>query len=151
MPATGQGYYLKITNFNAGLATPVLYDLTNNKRYTANTNLPGVLQFVLPASASNMDLVLVSENSPSLITNFLQRTFQNFSVAANQGTYLIISNKILIGNNGPVQAYAAYRNSGAGGSFTSKICDIDELVDQFAYGNKNASAFCKELFEVCTK
>jgi hypothetical protein len=68
----------------------------------------------------------------------VQRNFLNFATASNQGDYLIISNKILIGNdaNGTVQQYAAYRNSSEGGGYNGKIYDIDELVDQFAYGIK---------------
>src|SRR5205814_3850654 len=52
--------------------------------------------------------------------------------------YLIISNKILIGPNanGAVQQYAAYRAGSSGGSFNVKIYDIDDLVDEFAYGIK---------------
>ena len=118
LPATTQGNYLKITNFSSSNA--MLYDLTNNKRYAANTSIAGTLQFVLPPSASDRNLVLVSEDASNIqpVINFIQRNFINYSTAANQGDYLIISNKILIGSdaNGPVQQYAAYRSSAAGGS-----------------------------------
>ncbi len=138
LPATTQGNYLKITNFATSNA--MLYDLTNNKRYAANTNIAGTLQFVLPPSALDRNLVLVSEDVSTIhfATNFIQRNFLNFATASNQGSYLIISNKILIGTdaNGPVQQYAAYRNSTTGGVNNVKIYDIDDLVDEFAYGIK---------------
>lgn len=136
LPATTQGNFLKITGFNGGNA--MLYDLTNNKRYAANTNIPGTLQFALPPSASNRSLVLLSENAATLLTTFTQRNFINFATGTNQGNYLILSNKTLIGTNanGIIQQYAAYRNSNVGGALNSKIYDIDELVDQFAYGIK---------------
>ena len=39
-------------------------------------------------------------------------------------------------SGGAVSNYAAYRASAAGGSFKPVIADIDELVDQFAFGIK---------------
>ena len=140
LPATGTGNYLKITNFNAGSSTPVLYDLTNKKRYTANASLAGTLQFALPPSAVDRQLVLLSEDASAtqLITNFVQRNFLNLASTSNQADYIIISSKTLIGNdaNSPVQQYAAYRGGTQGGAFNVKVYDIDELVDQFAYGIK---------------
>lgn len=138
LPASAQSKYLKISNFSSSNA--MLYDLTNNKRYAANTSITAFLQFVLPPSASDRNLVLVSEDAGNIqtINNFTTRNFINYSTASNQGDYLIISNKILIGssNSGPVQSYASYRASAAGGSFKTKIYDIDDLIDEFAYGIK---------------
>lgn len=139
MPATTAGYYLRITNFNAGGNAPILYDLTNNKRYIGDISTPGIIQFVLPPSSADMNLVLINaEATVKPVTAFITRNFLNFSESANQSDFLIISNKILVGNdaNGPVQQYAAYRAGNAGGGYNVKIYDIDELVDQFAYGIK---------------
>ena len=139
-PADISNKYLKITNFNASNATPVLYDLTSLKRYTANTSIAGTLQFVLPAnSSSESNLVLVSEDASNIhyITGFQTRNFINFNSATNQSDYLIISNKILgLGANQPVDMYRQYRSSASGGSYNAKIYDIDDLVDEFAYGIK---------------
>ncbi|HVX25263.1 MAG TPA: C25 family cysteine peptidase, partial [Parafilimonas sp.] len=138
LPASAQSKYLKISNFSSNNA--MLYDLTNNKRYAANTSIAGILQFVLPPSASDRNLVLVSEDAGNIqtINTFSTRNFPNYSASTNQSDYLIISNKILIGssNSGPVQSYASYRASAAGGSFKTKIYDIDDLIDEFAYGIK---------------
>jgi hypothetical protein len=160
LPATAQGNYLKISNF--GSSNAMLYDLTNNKRYAANISLPNILQFVLPPSASDRELILVSEDASSIqnVTNFIQRNFVNFASGANQGNYLIISNKILIGVNssGPVQQYAAYRNGATGGSYNVKVYDIDDLVDEFAYGIKqhplsvkNFLRYARNTFSVTPK
>lgn len=137
LPATAQGNYLEISNFNGG-AVPVLYDLTNGKRYAANTDVAGILRFALPPGATERRLVLVSEDASNilLINNLIKRNFIDYSSAANQGDYLIISNKIIFSGSNILDQYAQYRNSSAGGSFNSKIIDIDELVDQFAFGIK---------------
>lgn len=137
LPASAQGTYLEITNFNAGSATPVLYDVTNGKRYTAVNNA-GVLRFALQASSTERILVLVSQDASNIkqVNNLESKTFINYASTANQGNYIIISNKFLTGTGTAVQNYQAYRNSAAGGSYNTIICDADELIDQFAFGIK---------------
>lgn len=136
LPASVQGNFLQITNFSSNNA--MLYDLTNNKRYAANTSMAGVLQFVLPPSASDRNLVLASEDNAASISMMVQRNFTDYSVAANQGDYLIISNKILtnVPLSGPVSDYVNYRKSAAGGSYNVKVYEMDDLVDEFAFGIK---------------
>ncbi len=135
LPATASGNYLQITNFSAGAATPVLYDFTNNVRYTANTSIAGILQFQLPASTVARNFVLVNEDGGSgsikTVKSLQQRSFTNYALSANQGDYLIISNKLL-GLTGAVEAYRAYRSN----TYNAKLYDIDELEDQFGYGIK---------------
>lgn len=139
MPATAQGNYLEISNFNWGSTNPpVLYDLTNNKRYIANTQTAGILKFALPASSFERRLVLVSEDAAAVnnIASVTQKNFIDFRNTANQGDYLIISNTRLFTGSNPVAQYAQYRSSTAGGSYITKVYDIDELVDQFGFGIK---------------
>jgi Peptidase family C25 len=138
LPARATGYFLKITNFNQGGATPVLYDRNTGQRFVAISNA-GILTFALPGSASVRNLVLVSQD-PSNITIINSLAAKNFIAYAdplNQGNYLIISNPVLYtgshGNN-PIADYAGYRSSAAGGSFSAQIMDINELTDQFAFG-----------------
>jgi len=160
LPATTQGNYLEISNFNEGAAVPVLYDLTNGKRYTANTDVAGILRFALPSSAVERRLVLVSEDASNVIpvNNLIKRNFVDYSSAANQGDYLIISNRIIFSGSNILDQYAQYRNSVGGGSFNSKVIDIDELVDQFAFGIKkhplsvkNFLRFARNRFAVIPK
>ncbi len=138
LPATATGNYVEIANFNNGTAVPVLYDLSNNKRYAAKLASGGMLQFALPASATSRQLVLVSEE-PANITNvasFISRSFKNYGLAANQGDYLLISNKVFFGADSSAGQYRSYRASAAGGGYRAAVYDIDELVDQFAFGIK---------------
>ncbi len=140
LPATGQGNYFQVSSssFNAGGAIPILYDLTNNQRFTANTSTPNAYTFALPPSALNRTLVLVSEDNGNIrsVTTFTQPTFINYA-ASNQGNYLIISNKILgIAPNQTIDSFRQYRSSVAGGGYNAQVYDIDQLVDEFAYGIK---------------
>jgi hypothetical protein len=141
LPASASAKYLEITNFNDGNSIPVLYDLTNLRRYVADVSTPGTLKFVLLPSANTASLVLVAENNENVkaVTSFLQRTFTDYHAAANQGDFMIITHSSLqipYSGANQIDQYKAYRNSVAGGSFNTKSYDIDQLIDQFGYGIK---------------
>ncbi|HXL54970.1 MAG TPA: C25 family cysteine peptidase, partial [Chitinophagaceae bacterium] len=135
---SNKGRYLKIANFNKGTSAAALYDLANGKRYIADTSITDTLQFLLPPSQEKYHLVLVqADGSTSKTISTLQsRQFINFTQSVNQGNYLIISNPLLYGSGSSnyVQQYSDYRSSDSGGKFNSKIINIHELEDQFAYG-----------------
>ncbi len=137
LPANANGNYLEITNFNSS-SPPVLYDVTNNTRYTANTATAGVLKFKLVGSSVDRSLVLVSEDAANItqITSLITKNFINYGAAGNGGDYLIISNAILMAGDNPVEQYRQYRASATGGGYNAKIYDADELIDQFAWGVK---------------
>lgn len=138
LPARSAGYFLQISSFNSGGATPVLYDRKNGERYVGDLN-GGNVRFALPGSATTRQLVLVSEDASNIntVSQLITRSFRNYGLAVNQGNYIIVSNAILYtgssGNN-PVQDYKNYRESAAGGGYKVLVADIDDLVDQFAFG-----------------
>ncbi|MBG9376987.1 hypothetical protein I5907_12150 [Panacibacter sp. DH6] len=159
LPASTQGNYLEIdaNGFNSGgTAVPVLYDLTNTRRYTAISN-SGFLKFALPPSATDRKLVLVSEDISNIqsVTALTSKTFVDFSNTANQADYIIVSNKRL---QTGAESYKNYRGSAPGGGYNTKVFYIDELVDQFAYGIKmhplavkNFLGFARSRFTVTPK
>lgn len=143
LPATATGYFLQITNFNYGATPPVLYDLTYQQKYTGDISTAGTVKFAIPAGSAQRNLILVNEEAANYAivnpSDIQTKTFIDFNNVANQGNYLIISHQLMYhGDNGtnPVDDYKTYRNSANGGSFNTKIYDIDELVDQFAFGIK---------------
>ena len=141
LPSNPAGNYLEISNFNYGSTAPVLYDLTNGKRYTADISNPALLKFALEPSMVHRKLILINIEPVNILAvgTFKTRNFINYSLAPNQGDYLIISHPTLFtgpGGSNPVENYRAYRSSSAGGAYNAKIFDIDELVDQFAFGIK---------------
>ena len=141
LAANPSGNYLEITNFNYGSTAPVLYDITNGKRYIGDISNPALLKFALEPSSVDRKLILISLDPANILTvgTFKTRNFINYNLAANQGDYLIISHPSLFagpGGSNPVENYRAYRSSLAGGAYNAKIYDIDELVDQFAFGIK---------------
>ncbi len=136
------GNYLRISNFNHGNTDtlPVLYDLTNFRRYLGDKSQAGILQFVLQPSLQKRKLVLVNERRSNLtaVTKLNERNFVNYAASEWQGDYMIISNPWLYnGSNGnPVEAYRQYRASATGGGYNARVYDINQLIDQFAFGIK---------------
>jgi hypothetical protein len=141
LPASAVGNYLEITGFVNTGAAPILYDLTNRKRYVA-TGAAMPLKFRLEPSATPRQLLLVSDASTYITTvsGFEQRNFTNWLLPQYQGDYLIISNKLLTaatGGSDPVEEYRQYRASAAGGGYSARSFMIDELEEQFAFGIRN--------------
>ena len=141
LPAAPGGNYLEITNFNHNGTPPVLYDLTNGRRYVADITNPALIKIALLPSAVARQLVLVSEDVANVgnVSSFQQRNFTNFALPANQGNYLIITSPALaLASNGsnPIEEYRTYRSSAAGGSYNAKVYMMDELIDQFGLGIK---------------
>jgi len=141
LPASAAGNYLEIKGFNNASTVPILYDLTNGKRYLGNIATAGTVKIVLEPSATPRQLVLVGQQTANInLVNTLQsRQFINYADINNQADYLIISNQRLFTNtdgSNPVEEYRAYRSSNTGGAFNAKVFDVDELVDQFGFGIK---------------
>ena len=141
LPANTAGNYLVVSGFTFGNGAPILYDLTNGKRYECNTSTPGQIKIVLEPSSVDRKLVLVSQaaNNKREVISFQQRQFINYELAANQGDYLIITHPSLTGVSGgedPVEEYRSYRSSAQGGSYNAKVYLIDQLEDQFGLGIK---------------
>jgi len=141
LPANTAGNYLEIAGFNFSGTAPVLYDLTNGRRYTVDISTPSLIKVVLQPSSVNRQLILVSEAASNIkvVTALEQRDFIDYASTQNQGDFMIITNAVLTGASGPgdpVEDYRQYRSSAAGGSFSAKTYLIDQLVDQYAYGIK---------------
>jgi hypothetical protein len=135
------GNYLEISNYAHNSVVPVLYDITNNRRYLGDITNKALTKFALPPSATKRRLMLIHQTVSLIptINSFQQRDFINYGLAANQGNYLIISNKALTAASGagdPVEDYRAYRSSPQGGSYNAKVYLFDQLEDQFGFGIK---------------
>ncbi|MEO6682164.1 MAG: C25 family cysteine peptidase, partial [Ginsengibacter sp.] len=153
MPASATEKLIEIVNFNSGNVAPVLLDLTSLKRYKGDiSTVPGKIRFMLPPAgvSQKYQLLNVSNSIGSEVTKVQKKTFVNFEDVGNQGDYLIISNKALFsGSDGKnyVDLYKQYRESAAGGNYRVQIVDIDELVDQFAYGIKKHPSSIKDFIQ----
>lgn len=127
--------YIEIENFN-GETAPVLYDLTNNLRLLP-TQVSGKWAIKLPlglVDEATRQLFLSNTTSPlavNTVTQLQNSQFTDYTQPSNQGNYVIVTHHSLLD---AANQYATYRASNAGGNFSVKVVDIDELYDQFSYG-----------------
>lgn len=151
LPATSVGNYLEITNFNTGGAAPILMDFSSGNRYVGDISTSGKIKFALPPSSISVRKFRLVNMGVSLVKTVGQIKkvdFINYGNSANQGDYLIISNSALYTSKSGVnnvEEYRAYRSSAAGGSYKAVVIDIDQLVDQFAYGIKKHPGAIKDF------
>ena len=133
LDASSAEKYLEILAFNTTGGTPVLLDLTNRIRLETTVE-GGVVKAKIPASATERQLVLLSPAAVKTAGAIQPHQFRDYR--AENADYIIVSTPALSDDNGvnPVQAFADYRQSAAGGNRKVAIVDINELYEQFAYG-----------------
>lgn len=133
------GNFLEINNFLTNGIAPVLYDLTNRVRYTGDISVSGKVRFALPPGGVR-DFVLMNAATTSIqnVSSLTPRKFIDYKSTALQGDYLMIVHSSLgkSSNGDAIDNYKKYRSSSEGGAHQVGVYDIDELVDQFAYGIK---------------
>lgn len=141
--------FLDIQNINIGNGTVIIYDLSTNKRITTSTSINNV-KALIPNSSSQkkcyvsntINIIQVPQLSPINQTGY----FVNYKTSNTDSAFLIVTHKEL---ESSAIAYKNYRQSLAGGSNNVILAIVEDLYNQFAYGNtKNPLAiknFCKFL------
>jgi hypothetical protein len=155
------GNFLEITNFVTDLIQPILYDLTNGKRFIGDIASAGKVRFALPpGGVRNFVLMNAAPSSILSVRELLYRKFINYSDPAWHANYLMIAHSSLAKSSSgdALQQYKSYRVSSQGGGHIVGIYDIDELVDQFAFGIKkhplsvkNFIGFARANFSIAPK
>ncbi len=156
LPSSTVGNYLEIVNFNAGADAPILYELNEGKRYVADNSETGKLKFALPAGGDRRFVLMnAASNQVQTVNAITRKNFIDYTAASRQGDFLIVTHSSLFSSSkgDPIQQYANYRASVDGGNYKVGVYDIDELVDQFAFGIKkhplsikNFIAFARSSF-----
>lgn len=131
-PNAGGKSYLEITNAPSGLRLFDVTDPSNVRRIgtVAGTPLKAVVDNVLQgrrllAASTVLDPAIIKKTD-----------FRMIDPASHD--YVIISSRSLMKPAGGfpdvVRAYAGYRSSAAGGSYDTLVVDMDQLYNQFSYG-----------------
>ena len=130
----GQKSYIEIDNAPAGTR---LFDITDlNNIIQVGTHPSGSLLTAVVANTNVTRKIYASSTfmEPN-VASIKQVTFRDLNTAAN---YIIVSNRVLTlpaGNySDPVHAFAGYRASAIGGGYDTLTVMIDQLYDQFNYG-----------------
>lgn len=117
-----------------------LYDVTNpsNVIRIAATQTSTLNAVVENTTANRKLLAISSSNIPSI----RQTSFRSINPSAQN--YVIITHKLLRKPAGgyidPVKAYGEYRSLPQGGGYDTLIVNIDQLYDQFNYGEQSPRA-----------
>lgn len=129
--------YVEITNAPAG---SLLYDVTDpNSPIRIGTSPP--LNAVIRYTSSVRKLLVFNPAAASSVS--IERvSFRQINPAGHN--YIVISHPLLmqpaLGYSDVVRAYAGYRASTAGGSFDTLVVDINQLYNQFNYGEPSPRA-----------
>ena len=142
---------LEITSFKDGGSAPVLLDLTNNHRYIAESII-GKSRFLLPADAKKRNFVLLAASTDAVkISNILsQQRFINYAETVHQGNFIIIADSLLRKSTSgdAIENYRSYRSGLSGGGYKVLVVNVDQLVDQFAYGIKRHPLALKRFIQL---
>ncbi|MCC6410095.1 MAG: hypothetical protein IT270_00465, partial [Saprospiraceae bacterium] len=152
-PSESIGKYLEINDFSSGMDAPILMDFNNRIRIEATVENNTVKAF-LPPYNLGADVLLTASTNIKNIDGLTPHKFTDFrNVNAD---YIIVSNKKLFSdpeNNGAnwVQEYADYRSSTEGGNYTVATLEINELYEQFAWGQRFHPAALRHLVQYVHK
>lgn len=150
--------YLDLQNVNIGASEVILYDLTNHRYITVVANGNNVKALIPNGSGQKQCFLTTSANINNVTTlTPVNQTgfFVNYKTTNTDPAFVIIYHKNL---SASTDEYKQYRQSPAGGSNHVILANIDDLYDQFAYGNiknplaiKNFAKFLSDSLPVPPK
>ncbi len=145
---TAQPYF----TFSNAPATAIAYDVTdpqNIVRIPGHVATGNKMGYLIAVPDSQTRTILLADAAKPIRPKPGKKTaFTSIDPAAYN--YIILSNKKLIGKPAGAtlpapRAYAAYRASAAGGGYDTLLVFIDDLVDQFHYGEFSSYAISNFL------
>jgi hypothetical protein len=147
--SVGSKTFLDIQNVNFGASQIIFYDLTNHK-YIPTVVLGSNVKALVPNSISQKECFLTTTSNINTVSSLspINQTgfFVNYFTSNSDSAFVIVTHKSLLTE---ANLYKQYRQTNLGGSHHVILADIDDLYDQFAYGNtKNPLSiknFCKYL------
>jgi len=136
-PNVSDKSYIELENTAANLR---IWDVTDpSSIVTIGTTSSTTLNAIVPGTQMPRSLFVFNT---TLTPSIKRVTFRQLNPA--QAGFVIISNRVLmqpaLGYPDAVKAYAAYRASEAGGSYDTLVISIDQLYNQFNYGETSPRA-----------
>lgn len=133
--SSGLKAFLNIQNVAIGTQQVRCYDLTNHK-YLTTTIIGNTIKVLIPNSSNQKECFLTTSNNINNVTNLSAINqngfFTNYYTSSTDSLFVIITDKSL---ESSATLYKQYRQSPAGGLNNVIMADIDDLYNQFAYGN----------------
>jgi hypothetical protein len=129
--------------FSNAPAASRLFDITDpaNVVHVGTRTSGALLTAVVPNTSTSRTLLATSQSKPLMPEQLKKISFRNLSAPAD---FIIITHPVLRQPGGeyadPVAAYAGYRASPEGGGYDTLVVEVDDLFDQFNYGEKSPLA-----------
>ena len=145
----GESTFEKSFEFETNGSNYIIYDEHNQNRTVGDTST-GTLRFRVK-SGPERKIYISKVDEFSEVSSVSAKTFVD--IRNINAEFLFVTSSKLYNPQDPenqVTAYADYRSSMAGGSFSTHILTADNIIDQFAYGierhcigNKNLAFYLK--------
>ena len=144
---TGGKTYLQVAS-DASSSTRLFDITTENSPIRINTNpLAGQVDLVVNGTTTSRKVLGVT--GTKTVPEILSYSFQQIDLTAVD--YIMISHPELRKNSSagsdPVQAFKTYRESEAGGGWNVALTNIEDVYDQYGYGNPTPQAIQNMLQE----
>ncbi|WP_068839881.1 putative type IX secretion system sortase PorU2 [Pontibacter akesuensis] len=143
---TKAAYYYELAG---APSTVVAYDVTEKGevRRIEGHAADGRKGFVIDGTSISRK-VLLANTAAALIPAGSTKGIKFRNIKPEEHNYLIVSNKVLMqkvgtSNLAAPAAYAAYRGSAAGGGYDTLLVFVDDLVNQFHYGEFSSNSIKK--------
>lgn len=132
---SGAKTYINLQNVNTSGGSIILYDLSNHK-YVTNVSSGSNVKALIPNSGNQKKCFLTTSNNVTMVNSLLPVNqtgyFINYKTTNPDSAFVIVSHK---GLQSAANDYKIYRQSPAGGSNHVVLAMMEDLYDQFAYGN----------------
>ncbi|WP_173021467.1 C25 family cysteine peptidase [Lewinella sp. W8] len=131
--ASNQVRSLTLTGLGADAGAQVtLYSQEQGWRFPATVTPEGTATYVLPPSATPLELLIRRPSSTPPTATVEPASFSELLPPNGRTEYLIISSRRLAGNE--LEDYANYRRSTAGGGYGVHLTYVEDLYETFGYG-----------------
>ncbi|MBC5994622.1 putative type IX secretion system sortase PorU2 [Pontibacter cellulosilyticus] len=136
-----QNPYFEFSNMPSTVVAYDISDMGNIARVDGRVVGAGK-GFVIETGAKSHKVFLADTSTPLVPVGKPDRI--NFRrIDPSTANYIIVSNKRLVNALSAPKKYAAYRASAAGGSFDTLLVYVDDIVNQYHYGEYSPSAIKK--------
>lgn len=128
--------YLNLQNVATSGGTIIAYDLSNHK-YLTNVISGSAVKLLVPNSGSQKKCFLTNSNNIITVNSLVPVNqtgyFVNYKTTNPDSAFIIVSHE---GLQSSANDYRIYRQSLSGGSNNVILAFVEDLYDQFAYGNE---------------
>lgn len=140
MPPSNQSQLVSWTNYGIpGDNTPLVFDLTNNRRITPEWTGNQSFRYVLPPSNFDSDFLIADSSTGEFITQIEPVQFAPIQEALNNTQFVMITHQRFLSTQ--TTQYLNYRRT----SYAANLYTVQQLYDLFSFGVEHPIAIRRFL------